>query len=189
MTDPTDADVADADLVARARAGDHDAYGCLVRRHQRTALRVAYAICGSAAEAEDVTQEAFVKAYRALGGFRADSPWRPWLMRIVANEAKNRVRAGVRRHRVTERHGALAAAPVVGPEDAALARISDEAVLRALGSLSERDRQVLAYRYVAGLSEAETATALDVAAGTVKSRQSRALGRLRAALAEELGDA
>lgn len=188
MTDPTDADVADADLVARARAGDHDAYSRLVRRHQRTALRLAYAICGSAAEAEDVTQEAFVKAYRALGRFRAESPWRPWLLRIVANEAKNRVRAGARRHRTAERHGALAVAPAAGPEDAALARISDEAVLRALASLPVRDRQVLSCRYVAGLSEAETAAALDVATGTVKSRQSRALARLRAALVEGVGD-
>jgi RNA polymerase sigma-70 factor (ECF subfamily) len=188
MTEPTHADVDDADLVERARAGDHRAYAGLVRRHQGTALRVAYAICGSASEAEDVAQEAFVKAYRALGAYRAESPWRPWLLRIVANEAKNRLRADARRRRTALRHTALAAQPPAEPDEVALGRITDELVLRALASLPDVHRQVLACRFVAGLSESETAAVLDVAPGTVKSRQSRALERLRDALVEEVTD-
>jgi RNA polymerase sigma factor (sigma-70 family) len=188
MTDPTDADVEDADLVERARAGDHHAYAGLVRRHQSTALRVAYAICGSASEAEDVVQEAFVKAYRALGAYRAESPWRPWLLRIVANEAKNRVRAAARRRRTTQRHTALAVPPPADPEEVVLGRLTDEAVLQALVSLPDVHRQVLACRFVAGLSESETAAVLEVAGGTVKSRQSRALARLREALVAEVTD-
>jgi RNA polymerase sigma-70 factor (ECF subfamily) len=188
MTDSTAADVADAELVARARAGDHQAYGQLVRRHQRSALRVAYAICGSTTEAEDVAQEAFVKAYRALGTYRAESGWRPWLLRIVANESKNRVRADVRRRRTASRHNVLAADVPADPQDLAVDRITNEVVVRALASLPDVHRDVLACRFVAGLSEAETAAVLDVAGGTVKSRQSRALAQLRAALQEELAD-
>jgi RNA polymerase sigma-70 factor (ECF subfamily) len=188
MTDSTAADVADAELVARARGGDHQAYAQLVRRHQRTALRVAYAICGSTTEAEDVAQEAFVKAYRALGTYRGDSAWRPWLLRVVANEAKNRVRADVRRRRTTLRHAGLAADAPADPGDLAVGRLTNEAVIRALANLPEVHREVLACRFVAGLSEAETAQVLEIAGGTVKSRQSRALARLRDVLEEELAD-
>ena len=83
-------------LVERARGGDGAAYATLVRDHQETAFRIAYLICGSAADAEEASQEAFVKAYRALGRFRAGEPLRPWLLAIVANEARNRRRAPAR---------------------------------------------------------------------------------------------
>ncbi|MDP9321875.1 MAG: siderophore-interacting protein, partial [Chloroflexota bacterium] len=76
--------------MERARRGDQDAYGELVTRYQALAARVAYVITASPAEAEDVTQDAFVKAYYALDRFREGAPFRPWLLRIVANEAKNR---------------------------------------------------------------------------------------------------
>ncbi len=85
----------ETELVERAKAGDLDAFERLVVLHQRAALQVAYVIAGS--EAEDAAQEAFVKAFRALGGFRSGSPFRPWLVRIVANEARNQRMGAARR--------------------------------------------------------------------------------------------
>src|SRR5438874_9764724 len=90
----------DAELVERARNGDGHAYEELVRRYQNVAARVAYVVAGADSEVEDVVQEAFVRAYRALGRFRAGAPFRPWILRIVANEARNRRRAAGRRARL-----------------------------------------------------------------------------------------
>src|SRR5947209_5976739 len=87
----------DLELVERARRGDVSAYDDLVRRYQELAFRTAYLITGVAAEAEDAAQEAFVKAYYALPRFRAGAPFRPWLLRIAANEARNRRKAAGRR--------------------------------------------------------------------------------------------
>ena len=172
-------------LVRRALAGDDHAYGDLVRRHQAAALRVAAGICGSTEEARDIVQDAFVKGHRALPSWRGDAPVRSWMLRIVANDARNAVRARARRQRREERFGALREATAGDPVGDTVAGDDEaRAVLGLLGRLDERDREVLACRFVAGLSEAETAVALDVPAGTVKSRTSRALARARALVAE-----
>lgn len=179
-----DTPLEDATLVERARQGDVDAYGVLVRRYQDVATRAAYLILGDAAEVEDSAQEAFVKAYYALARFQAGRPFRPWLLRIVANEAHNRRAADGRRAtlavRVAETHPAAEGGP--SPEAAALRTERQTALLRALAALSADDRLVISERYFLDLSEAEMAEALDCPRGTVKSRLSRALGRLRAAL-------
>ena len=94
-------------LVERARHGDATAFGELVTIHQAAAFRVAYVLTASTAEAEDAAQEAFVKAYLALDRFRAGAPFRPWLLTIVGNEARNRLRARGRREGLADR--ALAA--------------------------------------------------------------------------------
>ena len=78
----------DATLIGRVRAGDTDAYAVLVRRHAPMAMRTA-ALLGAGSDAEDAVQEALVKAFRSLDSFRTDRPFRPWLLRIVANEARN----------------------------------------------------------------------------------------------------
>lgn len=93
----------DRDLIARAKNGDKTAFGELVRVHQGMALRVAYLVLRDHAEAEDVTQDAFVKAYRSLHRFRAEEPFRPWLLKIVRNESLNRSRSRVRRERLAVR--------------------------------------------------------------------------------------
>src|SRR5207237_4956614 len=80
----------DAALIERARNGDVNAYEELVQHYQELAFRVAYQVTSNAADAEDAAQEAFVNAYYALGRFRSGAPFRPWLLRIVANEARNR---------------------------------------------------------------------------------------------------
>jgi RNA polymerase sigma-70 factor (ECF subfamily) len=176
----------DEQLVERARDGDVPAFEALVRRYQDLAVRAAYLVTGSAAEAEDAAQEGFVKAYYALPRFRAGAPFRPWLLAIVVNEARNRRRSANRRVdlalRVAEGRRSGDAAP--SPESAVLADERRRALLGAVAALSERDREIVACRYFLELSEAEVAATLGVRRGTVKSRLSRALSRLRATLAD-----
>jgi RNA polymerase sigma factor (sigma-70 family) len=171
----------DAELVRRAQRGEVDAYEELVRRYQGIAQRTAHLIAGGSADAEDAAQTAFVKAYYALGRFEADRPFRPWLLRIVANEAKNR-RRWLSRHATLElSEGEAAAEPAeaASPEAAALEWERRRVLLGAVNRLRHEDREVIACRYFLELSEAETAEVLGVAQGTVKSRLSRALVRLR----------
>jgi RNA polymerase sigma-70 factor (ECF subfamily) len=174
----------EAALIARAQQGDAVAYGSLVRAHQDIAFRVACLAGGSAADAEEAAQEGFVKAWRALPRFRAGSPFRPWLLAIVGNEARNRRRAAGRRAglavRAASERASGDAAP--SPEAALLAGGERRELLAALYALDERDRAVIACRYLLDLSERETAEALGCRRGTVKSRLSRALGRMRAEL-------
>jgi RNA polymerase sigma factor (sigma-70 family) len=178
----------DTALVERARNGDVNAYEALVQQYQELAFRVAYQVTGQAADAEDAAQEAFVNAYYALGRFRAGAPFRPWLLRIVANEARNRRTSARRRTALAER--ALAAqssgeaAPL--PEWAAEANEFRATLIATLRGLRDDDRLVLAYRLFFDLSEAEMAAALNCPRGTVKSRLSRALARLRAALPADI---
>ena len=141
----------------------------------------------SLAGAQDATQEAFVKAYRAMHRFRPGAPFRPWLLAIVTNEARNRRRSAGRRANLTLRaaaEGQAISAPV-SPEAAVVAAERREELLANLGELSEDDRLVISYRYFLELSEEETATTLGCARGTVKSRLSRAIARLRKAMAKE----
>jgi RNA polymerase sigma-70 factor (ECF subfamily) len=176
--------VDDAELVLRARDGDAAAYERLVERHSAVAFRVAYGLTRSAADAEEAAQDGFLKAHRALGRFRPGSPWRPWLLRIVANEARNRRRAAGRRTRL-ELRAAEAAPPGTGapPSDSVVLMAERDATLRAaLATLAEPDREVLYLRYFLDLPEAEMAAVLDCRPGTVKSRLSRSLARLRTAL-------
>ncbi len=170
-------------LIARARRGDATAYEELVHAYQGIAFRTAYLLTGGAAEAEEAAQEGFVKAWRALGRFRPGAPFRPWLLRIVANEAHNRRRSAGRRAQLALRAAAELpsgdAAP--SPEAALLGTERRRRLLAAVNELPEEQRAVIALRYFAELSEEETAEALGLPRGTVKSRTSRALERLREA--------
>jgi RNA polymerase sigma-70 factor (ECF subfamily) len=173
----------DVELVELARRGGVHAYGRLVERYRDVAFRTAYLVCRNAADAEDAAQEAFVKAYYALDRFRADRPLRPWILRIVTNEARNRRRSAGRRERLALRaaeRGGEEAAP--SPEIAITTAETRRALLGALETLPERERIVVAYRYLLDLSEAEAAAALGIRPGTAKSRLSRGLRRLRAAM-------
>jgi RNA polymerase sigma factor (sigma-70 family) len=192
---PDDASASEARLVRRAQAGDADAYGDLVALHQAAAFRVGWVLLGSATDAEDAAQEAFVKAYLALDRFRAGEPFRPWLLQIVGNEARNRRRARGRHEGLLQRaiasvRGGSPGVPAPttdvalepSPEALAIAGESRAEVRAALLRLREEERQVVHCRYLLELSEAETAAALGIPSGTVKSRLHRALGRLRTEL-------
>jgi RNA polymerase sigma factor (sigma-70 family) len=158
-----------------------------VQAYQGIAFRTAYLIAGDAAEAEDAAQEGFVKAFYALRRFRSGAPFRPWILQIVANEARNRRRSAGRRAALVMRTAADApsgeAAP--SPEAALLSGEQREELLEAVNGLREEDRLVIACRYFLELSEEETATTLGWRRGTVKSRLSRALDRLRTQMEEK----
>ncbi len=160
------------------------AYEELVRRHQAVAIRTAHLFAPDG-DAEDAVQEAFVKAHTALARFRAGAPFRPWLLRIVANEARNRRRSAGRRAglalRSVEDRRPDDAAP--SPESAVLADERRHWLLAGINGLRDEDRDVITARYFLELSEAEAAELLGVPRGTVKSRLSRALARLRDRLA------
>ncbi|OGO54105.1 MAG: hypothetical protein A2V84_02145 [Chloroflexi bacterium RBG_16_70_13] len=167
-------------MIERACAGEVMAYEELVRRYQDVAVRTAHVIA-PAADADDAAQEAFVKAWIALPRFRAGAPFRPWLLQIVANEARNRRRSAGRREglaiRATADRPSDDAAP--SPETAALVAERRAHLLAAINRLRDDDREIIAARYFLELSEAEAADVLRIPRGTVKSRLSRALGRLR----------
>jgi len=178
----------DAELIDRARAGEVMAYEELVRRYQDVAVRTAHVLSPDG-DAEDAVQEGFVKAYAALSRFRDGAPFRPWLLRIVANEARNKRRSAGRRAglvlRAAEGRRAGDAAP--SPESAGLADETRTTLLAAVNALRTEDREIIAARFFLELSEAEASEVLGLPRGTVKSRLSRALGRLRERLSVDAG--
>jgi RNA polymerase sigma-70 factor (ECF subfamily) len=178
------------DLISLARRGDGAAWETLMREHQQAVFRLAYLLLGDADEAEDVAQETFIRAYRALERFDASRPLRPWLLRIAGNLASNQRRS------IGRYFGALQRLILLDPEARAHARGESPAgagptaedahtLWQAVRRLSRADQEIIYLRYFLDLSEAETATALEVAPGTVKSRMHRALARLRATVERE----
>jgi RNA polymerase sigma-70 factor (ECF subfamily) len=169
--------VLEPELIRQASAGESDAWEALVRTHQQPIFRLAYLLLGDADEAEDVAQETLIRAHQALARFDADRPLRPWLLRITANLAHNR-RRSVQRYLEALRRTFLGAPSFVDPVE----HQGEEAreLWQAIRHLRAADQEVVYLRYFLELSEADTARALGVAQGTVKSRLSRALGRLRA---------
>jgi RNA polymerase sigma-70 factor, ECF subfamily len=171
----------ETELVLRAQQGDAGAFEELVRAHWEVLFRVACLVTVDAAEAEDVAQEALVKSWRALARFRVGEPVRPWLLTIVANEARNRRRSAGRRSGLLLRAAreAVSGDAAPSPEATLIAAEERSLLLERLNALPDEARLVLACRYLLGLSEQETAAALGVRPGTVKSRTARALDRLR----------
>ena len=172
----------DAEAIARARDGDLDAYAVLVARYTLRAHRAAF-LLGAGEESDDAVQEAFVKAFRYLSRFRAGEPFGPWLLRIVANETRNLNRSRRRRAALALRlPSAESAAAAGGPADEVLAAERRAHLVAAVNALPDRERQVLVCRYFLDLSVTETAKVLAWPLGSVKSRTSRALNRLRGLL-------
>ena len=137
---------------------------------------------GAGDDAEDVVQDSFVKAFGTLGRFRDGAPFRPWLLRIVVNQAKNLARG--RRRRVALELRVTDPERLVDPEQVALDGLRRDALLAAVRALPEKDQLVVTCRFFLDLGEAETARVLGWPRGSVKSRTSRALGRLRAQVGE-----
>jgi RNA polymerase sigma-70 factor, ECF subfamily len=182
-------DVADEVLVARAQRGDKDAFGLLVRKYQyRVTKLVARYVSDS--EAVDVAQEAFIKAYRALGGFRGNSAFYTWLYRIAINTAKNHLVARARRPANQDIDVADAElyghterlSPSDTPEAVLLGEEVQNIVLGAIQALPSDLRTAILLREIEGLSYEEIAEAMDCPIGTVRSR----IFRARAAIEETL---
>ena len=177
-------------LILRAREGDPEAFAALVRQHEELAFRAAYLIVREASEAEDVTQEAFLRAHRALGRFDPEQAFRPWLLRIVTNQAINSVRSSRRRGAMRERfaaelrHRGDARSPEVAAEAAEEAR----RVWDAVGALPPHEQALVYLRYFLDASEQEAAAAIGRPVSTVKSRMHRALRRLRGVIEERYPD-
>ena len=184
---PPVVDDVDAELAARARDGDRESYRALVVRYQTLAFRTAYLVTRSAQDAEDAAQDGFVKAFLKLDQFKPGAQFRPWLVTIAANEAKNRVRAEGRRlvYETTSGRQTEFGGSTPSPEAPAIASDESENLVDAVNALPEGERLVVGLRYFLELSEAETAAAADIPAGTVKSRMSRALGKLRKTIGGE----
>jgi RNA polymerase sigma factor (sigma-70 family) len=174
-----DAPIDDRLAVTAARKGDREAFCTLVGRYQEVAFRAAYLVVRDAAAAEDIAQEGFVRAFQNLRSFREDEPFRPWLLRIVTNLALNDVRARGRRQGLLARFARVRQDPEPTPDHLVLAGERHDLLARAINELPKDDRVVLYLRYFLDLPEREIATAIDRPAGTVKSRLSRASGRLR----------
>jgi RNA polymerase sigma-70 factor, ECF subfamily len=171
--------MAEADQIKRAQNGDHAAWEALLQEHIQPVFRLAYLMIGDADEAEDLAQETFIHAFRAFDRFDPERQLRPWLLRITANLAHNR-RRSIRRYLAAVSRVLWGAAET----NQALAERSAEqweaqTLWHAVRQLKHNDQEIIYLRYFLELSEAETADILQIATGTVKSRHSRALTRLR----------
>jgi RNA polymerase sigma-70 factor (ECF subfamily) len=180
---PAAADPAEGDLLARARSGDLIAFEEIVGRYQRRVYGVAYRIVRRHDIADDVAQETFIRAHRALGTFDVARPFGPWICRIAANLAINHVRSPqFREEELPEGHAETPAPSGGNP----LARVLDREARAVLDAAMERlpaeQRAVFALRVVEELSYREIAETLDISIGTVMSRLSRAREKLREAL-------
>ncbi|MCB8945682.1 MAG: RNA polymerase sigma factor [Ardenticatenaceae bacterium] len=171
------------DLIIQARQGDNAAWELLVRQHQEAAFRLAYLIVGDAAEAEEAAQDAFVRAYLSLDQFDTERPFRPWLLAIVANLARNRRRSWGRYWGMIQRWWqAKEATPENIPQDEA------DLLWQAVQKLRPAAQEIIYLRYFLELSEAETADTLQIRPGTVKSRLHRALQQLRAIIETDFAE-
>jgi RNA polymerase sigma factor (sigma-70 family) len=180
--DPDEGAARETELVARAKAGDDHAYAQLLERHERLSFRLAYRVTADAEEAADAVQEAFIRAHRALDRFRDGSPFRPWLLKIVYNEARGRRRSRRRISALLERVRSVPQRHQPDPMFDVLSRETRDELALAMAALRRDDRDLIYMRYFLELSEAEMAAVLGVPRGTVKSRLSRTRGRLRARL-------
>jgi RNA polymerase sigma-70 factor, ECF subfamily len=170
----------DQDLVRRAADGDTVAFGELLARHRTSALRVATVVLGSPVGADDVVQDADLRAWRARGTVDPDRPFRSWYLRVVANAARNDRRARGRRAALEIREtGRAAAESIADPAERAVSAEERQVVLAAINRLAAADRLVIALRHFEQLGEHEMAEVLECPPGTVKSRLARAMSRLR----------
>ena len=166
------------DIICRAQKGDSEAFRTLVEGYQTQVYRLAARMCGESA-ADDVTQEAFVAAWRALPSFRGDCRFSTWLYRLTTNAAIDLLRREKRHRNADDITELDLSDDGPSPQELAERGETQEAVRRALGQLSEEHRQVLLLRSMQELDYGEIADALEISEGTVKSRISRAKGRLR----------
>ena len=168
----------EATTIQDALQGDSVAWEALVRDHQQAVFRLAYLFLRDADDAEDVAQDVFIRAFRALPSFDQTRPLRPWLLQITANLARNRRRSLRRYLAAIQRAWRNEPTSVSQPERLG-AEWESAQVHQALERLRPAEREIIYTRYFLELSEADAALVLQIAPGTVKSRLHRAMGRLR----------
>lgn len=169
-------------LISRARGGDREAFGELVEQYRDNVYRLAYRMCGNAYDADEAAQEAFVAAWRALPNFRGDAKFSTWLYRLTSNAAIDVMRREKRHQTVGDGEMVDLADDADSPQETVERTEQQEAVQKALSTLSEEYREVLLLRYMEELDYAEIAEVLQLPSGTVKSRINRAKAALKTAL-------
>ena len=171
----------EAEWIRAAASGDDAAYQRLIETYREPVFRLAYLISGDANEAEDVAQDTFIRAHRALPRFDATRAFRPWILRIAANAARNRRRSAGRYWNALQRLASQSPRePAPSIEQRAIQNADAEALWRAIRRLKPAEQEIIYLRYFLNLSGQETAEALNIGPGAVKSRLHRALKRLRA---------
>src|SRR5712692_9903114 len=177
-------EVSDAAAVARARAGEQEAFQALVERHSRNVFRLAFRMTGNEEDAEDVVQETFLKAYRHLARFRGDSEFATWLHRVAANCSVDLLRRRLPREdaRPVEEERADSEASDA-PERTALSGEIGRRVTQSLGLLSPMERMAFVLRHFEGRPIAEVARTLGLRGGAAKNCVFRAVSKLRRDLA------
>lgn len=195
--EPAGTDLADVEIAERIAAGDRGALELLMRRHNQTLYRTARSILKDDAEAEDAVQEAYLLAYRAMGGFRGDAKLSTWLVRIVVNESIGRMRKRGRQAEVIELNGnsgpdgdaaetSMHETPPEQPERAALRAEMRRLLEIKIDRLPDAFRTVFVLRAVEEMTVDEAAACLGIPQATVRTRYFRARSLLREALAQAI---
>lgn len=177
----------DAELVVRSRGGDSDSFGQLVAKYYDPCWRFAYHMLGERADAEDVIQETFLRAYLALGRYDERDQFRGWLFRILTNQCRNALTSrGRRGRRFIQDEVAIegAAAPPEGPAS----EIQDVSLTKALAQLDPAQREALLLKYAEGLEYTEMSAMTGVGESALKMRVKRGSERLRGLLGQEPSD-
>ncbi len=175
----------DAELVLRTRAGDPDAFGTLVSRYYDACWRFAYHMLGERADAEDVIQDSFLRAYLAIGRYDERDQFRGWLFRILTNQCHNALTSrGRRTRRFVQDEIALESAPA--PALGLATGVEDAALVRALGQLDPLQREALLLKYAEGLEYGEMSAMTGAGESALKMRVKRGSERLRALLGRSL---
>jgi len=177
--------ISDADCVRRIQRGEKDAFEILVRRHEKTIFNLVYRMLGDYDDAAEVSQEAFLSAYRAIGRFRGDANFSTWLYRIALNHATTRRRSlNSRHHRTTQlEETELLHDGQPGPAESLEKKEMRQRVQLALNQLEPEDATVILLRDMQDIPYDEVARILKVPIGTVKSRLHRARQALKSLLA------
>lgn len=177
----------ETELVNSARQGSARAWEKLVHTHQEPIFRLAYLILGDEAEAQDVAQEAFVRAYLKLDHFDKQRPLRPWLLSITANLARNRWRS-IGRYKAALKRLWRNEPPTTKRREETSGQLEAQRLWQAVRRLRPKAQEIVYLRYFLELSEAETAAALEIPPGTAKSRLYRALKQLRSVIEADFPD-
>lgn len=167
------------ELIQRAQQGDEAAFQLLIDQHREAVFRLAYLLTGDADDAEDIAQETFIRAHRSLSHFDQERPFRPWLLSITTNLTKNRWRTVQRYLAAIQRFALQLSQETPSVEAQNLAEAEAFALWKAVQQLRTPEQEIIYLRYFLELSVEETAAALHIQPGTVKSRLHRALKQLR----------